>query len=48
MANDMKKLKIVDAHHHFWNLSEYYYPWLQNSEEKHFAVYGKTNNYESQ
>ena len=36
MANDMKKLKIVDAHHHFWNLSENYYPWLQDTEEKHF------------
>ena len=38
MANDMKKLKIVDAHHHFWNLSENYYPWLQDTEEKHFFL----------
>ena len=34
----MKKLKIVDAHHHFWNLSRNYYPWLQDTEEKHFFL----------
>ena len=34
----MKKVQIVDAHHHFWDLSENYYPWLQDTEEKHFFL----------
>tara|TARA_B100001057_G_scaffold436720_1_gene467995 strand:+ start:2962 stop:3063 length:102 start_codon:yes stop_codon:yes gene_type:complete len=32
----MKKVKIVDAHHHFWNLSENYYPWLHDANEELF------------
>ena len=32
----MKKVKIVDAHHHFWNLSENYYLWLQDADKDFF------------
>ncbi len=26
----MSKLRIVDAHHHLWNLNDIHYPWLAN------------------
>jgi predicted TIM-barrel fold metal-dependent hydrolase len=31
-------MKIVDAHHHFWDLGRNYYPWLADHEEKHFFL----------
>ena len=31
-------IKLVDAHHHFWNLDENVYPWLQNHPEPHFFL----------
>ncbi len=31
-------MKIIDAHHHFWNLDRNYYPWLADHEEKHFFL----------
>lgn len=31
-------MKIVDAHHHFWNLDRNYYPWLSDHEEIHFFL----------
>jgi predicted TIM-barrel fold metal-dependent hydrolase len=31
-------MKIVDAHHHFWDLERNYYPWLSDHEETHFFL----------
>jgi predicted TIM-barrel fold metal-dependent hydrolase len=31
-------MKIIDAHHHFWDLDRNYYPWLADHEEKHFFL----------
>ena len=31
-------MKIVDAHHHFWDLDRNYYPWLSDHEESHFFL----------
>jgi predicted TIM-barrel fold metal-dependent hydrolase len=31
-------MKIVDAHHHFWDLDRNYYPWLSDHEETHFFL----------
>jgi predicted TIM-barrel fold metal-dependent hydrolase len=34
--NDL--LKIVDAHHHLWDLDRNYYPWLADRPEEHFFL----------
>ena len=36
----MKKIAIVDSHHHLWDLDskETHYPWLSGNEDK--AFYG--------
>lgn len=31
-------LKIVDAHHHLWDLGRNYYPWLSDKPEEHFFL----------
>lgn len=31
-------LKIVDAHHHLWDLGKNYYPWLSDTPEEHFFL----------
>ncbi|MFC7397414.1 amidohydrolase family protein [Chelatococcus sp. GCM10030263] len=31
-------LKIVDAHHHLWDLDRNYYPWLADRPEEHFFL----------
>lgn len=31
-------LKIVDAHHHLWDLGRNYYPWLADKPETHFFL----------
>ena len=31
-------VKLVDAHHHFWNLEENDYPWLLSHPEQHFFL----------
>ncbi len=31
-------LKIVDAHHHLWDLDKNYYPWLSDAPEEHFFL----------
>jgi len=31
-------LKIVDAHHHLWDLDKNYYPWLSDTPEPHFFL----------
>ena len=31
-------LKIVDAHHHLWDLGRNYYPWLADRPEAHFFL----------
>jgi predicted TIM-barrel fold metal-dependent hydrolase len=31
-------MKIVDAHHHFWDLDQNYYPWLSDHEETQFFL----------
>lgn len=37
---DKESIKIVDAHHHFWNLldSAIHYPWLHNKEPEAFFL----------
>ncbi len=30
--------RIVDAHHHLWNLDRNYYPWLSDRPEEHFFL----------
>ncbi len=32
------ELKIVDAHHHLWDLGRNYYPWLADRPEEHFFL----------
>ncbi len=36
----MTELKIIDAHHHFWDLTKgpLYYPWLQDAEPEPFFL----------
>ena len=31
-------MKIIDAHHHFWDLDRNYYPWLSDHQETHFFL----------
>ncbi len=31
-------IKIVDAHHHLWDLDLNYYPWLSDTPEEHFFL----------
>ena len=33
-----KPLKIVDAHHHLWDLDKNYYPWLSDEPDEHFFL----------
>ncbi|WP_420564269.1 amidohydrolase family protein [Thalassobaculum sp.] len=34
----MTDLKIVDSHHHLWDLGANYYPWLSDRPEPHFFL----------
>lgn len=34
----MTDLKIVDSHHHLWDLGTNYYPWLSDRPEPHFFL----------
>ncbi|HAN5235888.1 amidohydrolase family protein [Escherichia coli] len=34
---ELKELKIIDAHHHLWDLNKNYYPWLANYDPNTFA-----------
>lgn len=34
--NGTTKLRIIDAHHHLWDLSEVHYPWLMDKGVKRF------------
>jgi predicted TIM-barrel fold metal-dependent hydrolase len=34
----MSDLKIIDAHHHLWDLQRNYYPWLHDDSEPHFFL----------
>ncbi|MBH68871.1 MAG: amidohydrolase [Rhodospirillaceae bacterium] len=33
-----KRLEIIDSHHHFWDLDQNCYPWLQNDNEPNFFL----------
>ncbi len=35
---EMTNIKIVDAHHHFWDLDKNYYPWLSDHHEENFFL----------
>ena len=35
MTND---IKIIDAHHHFWNLNTNYYPFLSDEIDTNFFL----------
>lgn len=37
VCSDIKDLKIIDAHHHLWNLDKNYYPWLSTYDPDTFA-----------
>ena len=37
-AGDPSQLPILDAHHHFWDLDELFYPWLQDSPRHDFFL----------
>lgn len=37
--NDSERaVTLVDAHHHLWDLTRNYYPWLRDHPEKHFFL----------
>jgi predicted TIM-barrel fold metal-dependent hydrolase len=37
-TNELTRLPIVDAHHHFWDFDALDYPWLKPGEESHFFL----------
>lgn len=37
-APSRRPRRIIDAHHHFWDLSEGHYPWLTSAVDPHFFL----------
>jgi predicted TIM-barrel fold metal-dependent hydrolase len=37
-SEDADAVTLVDAHHHFWDLDNHYYPWLDDRPEHHFFL----------
>ena len=38
MDDDIRRIPIIDAHHHLWDLDRNYYPWLCDPEPFRFAM----------
>ena len=33
-----ERIKLIDAHHHLWDLDRHYYPWLSDEPLPHFFM----------
>ena len=38
MSNNLENIPIIDAHHHFWDLDNNYYPFLSDNYDKNFFL----------
>ena len=38
MSNNLESIPIIDAHQHFWDLDNNYYPFLSDNYDKNFFL----------